>query len=256
MLYNPMPSCKASNYGIAGKTRTEPRHGALDGAGVYSRRGNLVGYSYSEDRVLVGSLANIQAHCMLVKHIVSERMGKEHGFRSIRNPDVFGTLPWVMIRIKPKALSTPRFFRLLLKSAAQMQGKGFRLRIAFDAKDLSFVDNLRDFRRLLFELSDHHVDVVLHNPDLDTLNSPAGLIVRRSATMISVTPPTLGIGHNSKGFDQCLYSAWAAELSSLIHKDGKIVMCEGVANEWQEALISSLPMRFMSYRRGERKQPV
>ncbi|RBP30019.1 hypothetical protein DET50_10863 [Marinobacter pelagius] len=149
---------------------------------------------------------------------------------------------FVLIQVSWFVVADARFQDSLVRAAGAIRKEGFRLKIAIDARELEDVRDLRLFRQALFQLEDEGIGVVLKNPQSGRDSPFAESVVYRAVPQLSVSPDWLGIGEDESRFDHSLYFERITLLNSAIHEDGKTVICEGVANEWQRSFLSSLPV--------------
>ncbi|MBD3657103.1 MAG: hypothetical protein HUJ14_11485 [Marinobacter sp.] len=154
---------------------------------------------------------------------------------------------FVMIQVASSVLADIRFRNSLVRAANVIRGEGFRLKVSIDSGELGDVRDLRLFRQALYELGDEGIGAVLKNLQSGCDSSFAESIVYRAVPQLSVSPQWLGIGSSDCGFDHSLYLERITLLNAAIHGDGKSVICEGVANDWQRSFVSALPVSLFGF---------
>ncbi|GAA0841243.1 hypothetical protein GCM10009113_07390 [Marinobacter szutsaonensis] len=149
--------------------------------------------------------------------------------------------------MKPQALLVERFAKALIRLAPGVESRGFSLCLVLEAGELLDIHDLRELRKVIFQLSDNDIDVVLSNPVLDEGVSPVLSVIERVVSMIAITPEWLAIGSGEQQFDHSAYVSQVTKLNTAIHEGGKSVVCQGIGNDWQASFVSSLPVAYFSY---------
>lgn len=258
MLRNNLSDQAAKVYQPAAPFSEKHEKKPLVGKSVYSRRGDLVGYSVQLDsnrslasRGVSGVVRNAETYIVLLNRIVRAcacSALSSHTGGEVRG---LGVESRVIMGLQPQALLIERFISALTRATEEVKKQGFGLCVAFEASDLAFIRDFREFRQVLYKLGDHGVKLIMRNPVLTDPGSDNTLVVERAVSAVSITPEWLGIGASENSFDHSRYFEQVTRLSSLIHEEAKIVVLEGVQNEWQESFVSSLPIAYFSLRQSD-----
>lgn len=225
---------------------------------VYSRRGDLTGYCVELDPYrkapaggIAGVVNNAETYIVLLNRIgraCSRSALSSHTGGEVRGLGVESRL---ILGLQPQALLIERLIGALVRAAAQAKKEGFCLCVAFEASDLAFIRDFREFRQVLYKLSDHGIELVLRNPGSSYAGSKNTLVIERAVSAVSITPEWLGIGSSEKSFDHSKYFEQVTHLSSAIHEGGKSVILERVENDWQESFVSALPIAYFGLRESD-----
>lgn len=233
----------------------------LVGKGFYSRCGNLVGYvlnlETTQKFMSSGSTSNniaadrAENYITYINRIVLACSHSASSFHTGGEVQGIWLESQVIINIQPQALLIKRFVATLIRATERCRDLGFRFCIAFEGKGLSFIHEHREFRQVLYLLSDHNVELIMRNPILSEPNLSSPTTVERATSIISVTPEWLGISACEQSFDHSQYLEQVTRLSSAIHEHGKKIVLEGIENEWQKSFVSSLPIAYFSLTRSD-----
>ena len=258
MLRNNFSEQAAKAYNPSASVTEKKDKRPLIGRSVYSRRGDLVGYSVELGSVRNVSFAAISgvaqsadAYIGLLNRIVRACAQSALSSRAGGEVRGLGAESSVIMGLQPQTLLIERFTSALIRATEEAKRQGFRLCVAFEASDLAFIRDFREFRQVLYRLGDQGVDLIMRNPVLADAGADNVLVVQRAVLAVSITPEWLGIGADEDSFDHSRYLEQVTRLGSLIHEAGKTVMLERVENEWQESFVSSLPINYFSLRQSD-----
>lgn len=256
MLRNNLSDREIKTYQTVSAFSDQQDRRPLKGLSLFSRKGDLVGYTFNLDvarqaekarPVHLASVAcNAESYIALLNRIVRACSRAALSFRSGGETQGIEQETRIVLSIRPDALLLERFMSALSRCARSLEKEGFRLSVAFEAGDLVYIRDFREFRHALYKLADANLDVIIRNPSLMDAGASNITVIERAVNMVSVTPQWLGMGTSESTFDHSTYFSQVTRLSTAIHEGGHTVICEGIVNDWQQSFISSLPIVYFS----------